>query len=52
MSQAGCAVVASLLLLLDGQGDGRVLQRRLGGNHGPLAQPLDLQLVSNFQKAL
>ena len=50
VGQACCA--GGLLLLLDGQGDGGVLQRRLGGDHGPLAQALDLQLIGNLQKAL
>ena len=49
--QAG-RTAGGLLLLLDGQGDGSVLQRRLGGDHSPLAQALDLQLVGDLQKAL
>ena len=34
------------------QGDGGMLQWRLRGNHSPLAQAFDLQLVCNLQKAL
>ena len=51
MGQAGRRT-GGLLLLLDGQGDGGMLQWRLRGNHSPLAQAFDLQLVCNLQKAL
>ena len=44
--------VGGLLLVLDREGYRGVLKRRLRRNHCSLAEALDLQLVSNFKKAL